>query len=106
MFTDALKTQRALCALSQISPDKVPDAITALYHAYWVEGQQVNKPDVIEAVLRKALSADVVKKVMEGVSYAAAVYLSISEFCLGGLINTGRAVCHPGSEAAIDVQHR
>ncbi|KAI4127606.1 MAG: hypothetical protein LQ347_004530 [Umbilicaria vellea] len=63
---NTIPTQRALCALSQISPDKVPDAITALYHAYWVEGQQVNKPDVIEAVLRKALSADVVKKVMEG----------------------------------------
>lgn len=76
MFTDVLKTQRALCALSQISPDKVPDAITALYHAFWVEGQEINNPDVIAAVLGKALNADVVKKVMEGVSYTVALYLS------------------------------
>lgn len=54
MITDVLKTQRALCALSQISPDKVPDAITALYHAFWVEGQEISKPDVIAAVLGKA----------------------------------------------------
>lgn len=76
MTADVSKTQRALCALSHISPEKVSDAITALYHAFWVEGQEINKPDVIETVLGKAFSADVAKSVMEGVRCAAAIYLS------------------------------
>ncbi|SLM34514.1 2-hydroxychromene-2-carboxylate isomerase [Lasallia pustulata] len=58
-------TQRALCALSQIAPEKVPDAIAALYHAFWVEGQKIEKPDVIEAVLGKAFTSDLAKRVME-----------------------------------------
>lgn len=70
------KTQRALCALSQIAPEKVPDAIAALYHAFWVEGQKIEKPDVIEAVLGKAFTSDLAKRVMEAVRHAVAVYLS------------------------------
>ena len=73
---NVFKTQRALCALSQIAPEKVPDAMAALYHAFWVEGQKIEKPDVIEAVLGKAFTSDLAKRVMEAVRHAVAVYLS------------------------------
>ena len=76
MTADVFKTQRALCAVSQLSPEKVPDAIAALYHAFWVEGQQINQPDVIEAVLGKAFGTAVAKSVVERVRYAVGVYLS------------------------------
>ena len=102
MTADVFQTQRALCALLQTSPEKVPDAITALYHAYWVEGQQITKPDVIEAVLGKAFSAEVAKSVMEGVRHIAAVQLSLC----AGLITSGRADYQHGSEAAVDSKNR
>ena len=66
-IADLLKTQRALCALTQTSPEKLPDALTALYHAFWVERQQINKPEVIGSVLEKALGTDVANGVMEKV---------------------------------------
>ncbi|MCJ1303382.1 hypothetical protein MMC08_006191 [Hypocenomyce scalaris] len=67
---NTIATQRALCALTQTSPEKLPDALTALYHAFWVERQQINKPEVIGSVLEKALGTNVANGVMEKVSSA------------------------------------
>ena len=63
-----INTQRALCAIEMTHPDKLSDCFGALYHAFWVEGQTIGKPDVITPVLTKVLGEAEAKKVMENVS--------------------------------------
>ena len=65
-----LETQRALCAVSMLAPQKLIEVITALYHAFWVERKQIGKVDVfgpvLEAVLGKDSGGEILQKVYSG----------------------------------------
>lgn len=50
-----LGTQRALCALALEKPDAVPSVIDVLYHEFFVNHQMLNTPEVVVALLAKAL---------------------------------------------------
>lgn len=52
-----LGLQRALCALSIERPDKVADALAALYHAMWADLRPVHRPEVAVEVLAKVLGS-------------------------------------------------
>lgn len=63
----APQIQRALCALVQTAPDKLPDTISALYQTFWVEGKLVQKPEILMPVLSSVLGEDMAKEIMEKV---------------------------------------
>jgi 2-hydroxychromene-2-carboxylate isomerase len=50
-----LNTQRALTALNMERPDKLADALSALYHAFWIERQPIQKPEAAIPAFAKAL---------------------------------------------------
>lgn len=50
-----LDTQRALCALVLEQPDTVPSVLDVLYHDFFVNHQMLSKPEVVVALLAKAL---------------------------------------------------
>jgi 2-hydroxychromene-2-carboxylate isomerase len=50
-----LGVQRALCALSLEQPESVPTVVDVLYHEFFVNHQMLNKPDVVMALIAKAL---------------------------------------------------
>jgi len=50
-----LGVQRALTALTMVQPSALEDALSALYHAFWVERQAIQKPEVAVSILAKAL---------------------------------------------------
>lgn len=60
-----LNTQRALCAIEQLQPEKLSDCFGALYQAFWAEGQAIGKPEVFGPVLAKVLGEDGAKKIVE-----------------------------------------
>lgn len=60
-----INTQRALCAVEISQPEKLTDCFAALYHAFWVEGQTIGKPEVISPVLAKVLGDADAKKIMD-----------------------------------------
>ncbi|EME39674.1 hypothetical protein DOTSEDRAFT_139146 [Dothistroma septosporum NZE10] len=62
-----VNTQRALCYISSKHPDRMTDALDALYHAFWVEGKTIGKPEVISAALEPKLGESLTKEVMEGI---------------------------------------
>ena len=66
-----INTQRALCAVEMSHPDKLGDCFAALYHAFWVEGQTIGKPEVIAPAITKALGEADAKKIMEQISTPA-----------------------------------
>ena len=53
-----LNTQRALCAVEMMQPEKLSDCFAALYQAFWVEGQTIGKPEIIGSVLTKVLGEE------------------------------------------------
>lgn len=66
-----LPAQRALCVISQRTPDKLADVIGALFHAFWVDGDTtVAEPTgftpLIESVLGKQETQAVVEMVRHG----------------------------------------
>lgn len=63
-----LPVQRALCAISQKAPKKLPPVIRAIFHAVWVEGNTaIGEPDgftpVIESVLGKQETQEITSAV-------------------------------------------
>jgi 2-hydroxychromene-2-carboxylate isomerase len=50
-----LAVQRGLTALNMERPDKLADTLSALYHAFWVERQAIEKPEVAIPCFAKAL---------------------------------------------------
>lgn len=50
-----LAVQRALCAMSLEQPESVPIVVDVLYHEFFVNHQMLNKPDVVVALIAKAL---------------------------------------------------
>ncbi|KAF4553906.1 Hypothetical protein D9617_5g067810 [Elsinoe fawcettii] len=65
---NTVSPMRALAALQLSSPDKLPRAIGELYKAYWVDGKQIDKPEVFGVALGKALGEAEAKKVVDAVS--------------------------------------
>lgn len=64
-----LQTQRAMCALELLSPTQMPEALDALYAAFWVHGNSsVGKADGFTPVLEKALGKELTAKVLEGMN--------------------------------------
>ena len=62
-----LETQRALCALSILAPERLAEAIAALYHAFFVEKRQIAKVEAFGPVLEAVLGKDLADKVLEKV---------------------------------------
>lgn len=62
-----INAQRALCAVEQLHPEKLPDAFAALYQAFWVEGKTINKPETIVPALASVFGEQEAKKIMEAV---------------------------------------
>lgn len=60
-----INTQRILCAIEMNHPDKLVDAFSALYQAFWVEEKTINKPEVIAPALEGVLGKDETKKIMD-----------------------------------------
>jgi len=50
-----------------VEPEKLSDALSALYQAFWVDGKPVQKTDELRSVLVKALGEKLAKEVMERV---------------------------------------
>ncbi|MCJ1255016.1 hypothetical protein MMC24_002832 [Lignoscripta atroalba] len=60
-----LATQRAVAALSLVSPEKVLDTVTALYNTFFVERKPIHTPEGILAVLEKTIGGAEAKAVLE-----------------------------------------
>lgn len=64
-----LSVQRALCAISQKSPEKLAPVIGALFHAVWVEGNTtIGEPDGFVPVLESVLGKQETLEIMSAVS--------------------------------------
>ena len=50
-----LNIQRVLTALDMEKADALPNALSALYHAFWVERQPLQKPEIAIPCFAKAL---------------------------------------------------
>ncbi|PWY93602.1 2-hydroxychromene-2-carboxylate isomerase [Aspergillus sclerotioniger CBS 115572] len=66
-----LATQRALCAISQKSPDKLVSAFEALYRSFWVEGNpNIAQPECFGPVLERVLGKSETQTIMEAMNHA------------------------------------
>jgi len=61
---NTISAQRALCAVQGSSPDKLAEAIDALYQAFWVRSENIQKPEVVAKALASALGKEGAEKVM------------------------------------------
>ncbi|KAK3080741.1 hypothetical protein LTS18_013595 [Coniosporium uncinatum] len=61
---NTISAQRALCAIEGSSPDKLADAIDALYQAFWVRSETIQKTEVVAKALASALGKEGAEKVM------------------------------------------
>jgi len=59
-----LNVQRALTALNTERPEALADTLDALYHALWVEGKPIQKPEVAITCFAKALESEEAAKTM------------------------------------------
>ena len=71
-----LAVQRALCAVSQRTPEKLADVIGALFHAFWAEGNTtVGEPEgfapILEGVLGKPETQEVIAAVSPCLLYTS-----------------------------------
>lgn len=63
-----LGVQRALCALSQNSPAKLPTVIEALYRSFWVDrNSKIGEPEGFIAVLESVLGKQETQEVLSAV---------------------------------------
>lgn len=65
-----LNTQRALCAVQLMYPEKLNECFSALYEAFWIERKTIGKPEVFGPVLQKVLGEEATKKVLENLGSA------------------------------------
>jgi 2-hydroxychromene-2-carboxylate isomerase len=56
--------QRALCYVQLEHPAKLTAAFDALYRTFWVEGNPIQKPEIITAALQNVFSEAEVKDIM------------------------------------------
>lgn len=57
---------RALAAIQANNPSKLTAAISALSEAFWLHHEPISKPEVVSAILSKALGDADAKAAMEG----------------------------------------
>lgn len=64
-----LAVQRALCALSQKAPAKMPAVLEALYRTFWVErNSKVGEPEGFVPVLESVLGKQGTEEILSAVS--------------------------------------
>ncbi|EAW10254.1 putative 2-hydroxychromene-2-carboxylate isomerase [Aspergillus clavatus NRRL 1] len=64
-----LTVQRALCAVSQQTPNKLIPTIEALYHSFWVNGNaKIGQPEGFGPVLEKVLGREGAEEVLQAVN--------------------------------------
>lgn len=64
-----LAVQRALCALSQKAPAKLPAVLEGLYRAFWVErNSKVGEPEGFVPVLESVLGKQDTQEILSAVS--------------------------------------
>ncbi|KAJ5675609.1 thioredoxin-like protein [Penicillium macrosclerotiorum] len=74
-----LTVQRALCAVSQKSPAKLPAVIDALYHSFWVnENFKIGEPETFAPILESILGKQVTQDVLSAVSHPEVKALLLS----------------------------
>ncbi|OAL26615.1 hypothetical protein AYO20_10039 [Fonsecaea nubica] len=59
-----LKVQRALVACSLECPNRYPDVLGAVYHAFWCEKKGVQLPDVHAPIITQVVGKDVAAKIL------------------------------------------
>ncbi|KIX95570.1 uncharacterized protein Z520_08690 [Fonsecaea multimorphosa CBS 102226] len=59
-----LKVQRALVATSLECPDRYPDVICNLYHAFWCEKKGVQLPEVHEPMIAQVVGNELAAKIL------------------------------------------
>lgn len=65
-----LAVQRAMCAVSQKSPEKVESVIDALYRSFWVErNSKIGGPDGFTPILEDVLGKQKAQDVLSAVSW-------------------------------------
>lgn len=63
-----LAAQRALCAVSQKSPEKLVPALDSLYRAFWVDGNsKTANPDVFIPILERVLGKGETQEIIQAV---------------------------------------
>ena len=62
---NTLPAQRALCALQLSQPAALPDAIAALYQAFWVERKQIQQVEVVFEALAAVIGEEEARKALE-----------------------------------------
>ncbi|EPS30669.1 hypothetical protein PDE_05621 [Penicillium oxalicum 114-2] len=61
--------QRALCVIAQQSPQKLPAAIEALYHSFWVQSNsEIGKPAGFGPILESVLGPEATKEVLNAIT--------------------------------------
>lgn len=64
-----LPVQRALCALSQKSPSKLPSVIEALYRSMWLDGNgKIGEPEAFTPVVEQVLGKNETQEILSAVS--------------------------------------
>ncbi|KAH8895187.1 thioredoxin-like protein [Thozetella sp. PMI_491] len=63
--TKTSQVQRAIAACTVECPDKVENVMDAFYHAFWVEKQGMQAPEVYEPVLHKSLDGELAARIIQ-----------------------------------------
>lgn len=65
-----LAVQRAMCAVSQKSPEKVESVVDALYRSFWVErNSKIGEPEGFTPILESVLGKQEAQEVLSAVSW-------------------------------------
>jgi 2-hydroxychromene-2-carboxylate isomerase len=74
-----LPVQRALCAISQRTPEKLAEVIDAIFHSFWVDGNTtVGAPEGFAPLIESVLGKQETEEVVSAVSSAT---LPVYEIC-------------------------
>jgi hypothetical protein len=63
-----IQVERVLAATALESPDRYPEVLGALYHAFWAEKKGVQVPEVHYPILVSVVGEDSAKRILERVS--------------------------------------
>lgn len=71
-----LAVQRAVCAVSVLSPNNLIPCLDALYHSFWVDGNaDIGKPEGFLPVLEKTLGGETAEEVLKAVRLPPCTYI-------------------------------
>lgn len=64
-----LNVQRALCAIAQKAPEKMPFVLEALYRSFWVDrNSKIGEPEGFGPVLESVLGKETMQDILSAVS--------------------------------------